>query len=226
MEMLITVGIIGVLAVLIFPATKSLISKAHLAKCQNNLRQITAAGLAYVSDNNGAFPVSDENPWKVGGTFSTDSGPDDRDLNAYTSYNYKLFICPADRGQYKPPGGPAWSEKPYYQTFGTSYFYNAYAGSKKNITAGKESFGLAHKKISYIREPAKMVFFGDQDAVRATSGAQYKIVSLYWHATTNKPLMANMTFVDGSMRLVNVIDEYKKTYIFYNEDVPLGESAL
>ncbi len=62
--------------------------------------------------------------------------------------------------------------------------------------------------------------FWDQDAVRATSGAQYKIVSLFWHASTNGPLRANMSFVDGSMRLVNVVDDYKKSYIFYNEDSP------
>ncbi len=220
MEILITTGIIVVLAVLIFPNAKGLLNQAHLAKCQSNLRQITVAGLAYVSDNNGSFPVSDENPWKVGGTFPTDTGPDDRDLNAYTGYNYKLFICPSDTGKYKPPGGPAWADKPYYETFGTSYFYNAYAGSKKNITAGKEGWGLAYKKIAHIKEPSKMVFFGDQDAVRATSGAQYKIVSLFWHASTNGPLRANMSFVDGSMRLVNVVDDYKKSYIFYNEDSP------
>lgn len=223
MEILITTGIMVILAVLIFPGAKKLLGQANLAKCQNNLRQITAAGLAYVSDNNGAFPISDENPWKaggIGGTSSPDTDPDSRDLNAYTSYDYKLFICPQDRGQYKPPGGPAWSEKPYHETYGTSYFYNAYAGSKKNIKAGKEGWGLAYKKIAYIKEPSKMVFFGDQDAVRATSGAQWKIVSLFWHSSINGPLRANMTFVDGSMRLVNVIDDYKKTYIFYNEDSP------
>lgn len=218
MELLIAIGIIAVLTILIFPTTKTLIARANLAKCQSNLRQITAAGLAFVSDNNGAFPLSGRDPWKIGGTHPNDANPDIRDLNPYTSYNYKLFICPSDNGHIKPTGGPAWSEKPYYQTFGTSYFYNAYAGSKKNIDKGTEPYGLYGKRISSIREPARMVFFADQDGVRSMSGEQYKIVSLYWHSSPDGPLRANMTFVDGSMRFVDVIGEFKKGYIFYNED--------
>lgn len=60
-----------------------------------------------------------------------------------------------------------------------------------------------------------MVFFGDQDArAVGSSGDSWEPL----HSSPKAPLMANMTFVDGSMRLVDVIKGYEdKEYIFYNE---------
>jgi len=223
-ELLVGIGIIALISVLLLPAMRSVLDRSKLAKCQNNLRQITVAGLAYVADNDGFFPgrpVGAEitNPWYVGGTLPTDTSEDFRPLNAYTDYNYKLFICPADTAEHPPVGGAAWSKEPFHKTFGCSYYYNSYAGSQKNIKAGKEESGLFGKRLASIKKPAKMVFFGDQDARAATGGANWKTLALYWHSKPNQPLRANMSFVDGSMRLVDVMEGYEDgEYGFYNKE--------
>lgn len=54
-EILVTAGIIGFLAALLFPAYKSITHKSKLAGCMNNQRQITTAYLSYVNDNDGSL---------------------------------------------------------------------------------------------------------------------------------------------------------------------------
>src|SRR4051812_13563883 len=55
-ELLVVLAVIGMLAALLLPALSSAKKKASQAQCINNLKQIGAAMLMYVDDNNGVFP--------------------------------------------------------------------------------------------------------------------------------------------------------------------------
>lgn len=55
-ELLVTVGIIGILATLMFGGFRIYTSLATRAHCSNNLRQLSTAVHLYSSDNNGEFP--------------------------------------------------------------------------------------------------------------------------------------------------------------------------
>jgi prepilin-type N-terminal cleavage/methylation domain-containing protein/prepilin-type processing-associated H-X9-DG protein len=53
-ELLVVIAIIAVLAALLFPVLKSMGESGRRAKCASNLKQLAAAGLMYVADNNGS----------------------------------------------------------------------------------------------------------------------------------------------------------------------------
>lgn len=57
-ELLVVVGIVAVLAGLLFAAFSRARESGRRAQCQNNLRQIALAMQQYVGDNDGRFPVS------------------------------------------------------------------------------------------------------------------------------------------------------------------------
>jgi len=57
-ELLVVITIIGVLAALLFPAMKSVISSSKSMKCASNLRQIGTGLHMYANENNGRFPYA------------------------------------------------------------------------------------------------------------------------------------------------------------------------
>lgn len=56
-ELLAVIAVIAILAALLFPAINSAFEKGRSAVCANNLRQIAAATLLYVGDNEGRVPA-------------------------------------------------------------------------------------------------------------------------------------------------------------------------
>lgn len=66
LELLVTVAIIGILAALLVPTGKGIMSRAATTKSANNLRQIGTAVAAIVADSDGALPsknLGDPTSW-------------------------------------------------------------------------------------------------------------------------------------------------------------------
>lgn len=61
-ELLFTIGIVAVLAAMVFPATRTISAYASNAKCVSNLRQIGLAALLCAQDKNNSFPYIEPNP--------------------------------------------------------------------------------------------------------------------------------------------------------------------
>ncbi len=57
-ELLVAVTILGVLAILMFPALKGVQERSAAAGCSSNLRQLASAILAYAGEHNGYLPDS------------------------------------------------------------------------------------------------------------------------------------------------------------------------
>src|SRR5579864_6739269 len=58
LELLLVIAIIVLLASILLPVVSKARESARRTACMNNLRQISQAVLAYVSDNDGAFPFA------------------------------------------------------------------------------------------------------------------------------------------------------------------------
>lgn len=65
-ELLIVIGILGLLAALLLPVLGNAKGKASAVQCQNNLKQLNLANAGYVDANNDALPLAIYRPQPVG----------------------------------------------------------------------------------------------------------------------------------------------------------------
>jgi prepilin-type N-terminal cleavage/methylation domain-containing protein/prepilin-type processing-associated H-X9-DG protein len=225
-ELLTVIAIIAILAAILIPVVGSVREQARRAVCQSNLRQLANAGHLYAADHDDAFPAVGQiiNPWRSGGE-PPSGNPANLPLNSYVDNNYDVFKCPADLARHKAPNAPSWANQPFHESQGTSYMYNSYVTTIARVNAGQDGTGLAGLRVSQVTNPSRMVFFGDQDArVIEYAGGDWRRLTLWWHAEPNSRLKANIAFVDGSVRLVDIVsdprpgtNEPPKLYSFYNE---------
>ncbi len=99
LELLIAVGIMMLLAALLFPVLNKVKEKARTVFCLNNLRQIYIPVRSYVLDNNGSFPpfvyyrtTASEN------TIVNISAQDNRIMLTGSYPEPEIFLCPSDSG--------------------------------------------------------------------------------------------------------------------------------
>ena len=105
-ELLVVIAIIAILAALAFPAYQRVVESGRATACTSNLRQLSVALSAYLSDNNNTMPVL-----KTARAALTDDVPViDNTLDKYAG-DKRVFACPADQ-----PGFAART--------GTSYLWN------------------------------------------------------------------------------------------------------
>jgi prepilin-type N-terminal cleavage/methylation domain-containing protein len=114
-ELLVVIAIIAILSALLFPAVTSSLNSGRTAASISNLKQIHLLFVNYTSDNNGAYPISIENPdlfWRrvvwehTHGPF--EGGPVEV-MEAMQASDYsRIMWCPAMMarfGQEQHPGG-------------------------------------------------------------------------------------------------------------------------
>ncbi len=149
MELLVVVGIIGILAALLLPALSVARAHARSSVCKNHLRQMGAALKMYVDEHSSRFPYYLGPP---GPSYGDEKGLRGRALGLvywssklypYYPVNWtnKAFHCPG----YKGTNTGMWPETgPLYAgtiiRFG-SYGYNV-QGSAKIPSLGQQGFGL------------------------------------------------------------------------------------
>jgi len=120
LELLVVVGIIGILAALIFPAFKMVRDSSRSSNCKNNLHSFSSVFQMYFHDYKEVMPVAAQMP-------SLNLNEDPRLCDVFAPYltNAQAFQCPADRGDKNA------EKKVYYLSEGSSYEYNTRMGGEK-----------------------------------------------------------------------------------------------
>jgi len=155
LELIVVLGIISMLAGLLFPALHRARANAQRVQCLSNLRQCVVAALAYTEDHNGYFPPAQ---YREAGTLyawdfivrtSWDSGEKDVDVQPGLLWGgggtAAIQQCPSFRG------AANWHNDPY-----TGYNYNT-----SYIGHGDGEHITTPARIDQIRDPANCALFGD-----------------------------------------------------------------
>ena len=213
-ELLVVIGIIAVLIGLLLPALMRARRAAEVVSCASNLRQQVAAFQGYLNDSRGmvfwrgADPSIDGMDWYVwGGNEQGNSNTGQaglfnrfspRPLNPYLSAGggssakqSAIFRCPADT-----PGSSSWADgASHFDWVGNSYNFNAIGAPGTPITSPN---GLAGKRITKVREPARVVLFLDASLVYPGD----------WHGHKK----GNVAMVDGHVVFTTVPSASNREY--------------
>jgi prepilin-type N-terminal cleavage/methylation domain-containing protein/prepilin-type processing-associated H-X9-DG protein len=127
-EVLVVIGILGILAALLLPALKSAKARSKTVACISQLRQIGVASLAFAEENNQRFPAA---TMPNTNRFLSPLQAASRELGSL-----KLFLCPADAER------TAGTNLTSLDRTNTSYFvsYSARADQPQSIVMGDRNF--------------------------------------------------------------------------------------
>lgn len=163
-ELLVVIGIIGVLMSILFPAIRRAREAASRTACLSNLRQLGQALLLYAQDNNGWFPNSANSVsvpedwiyWQTGR---------DRSQGRLVKYMGGTFIdrvytCPSDDVTTRQGGNP-------YQF---SYTLNARIGGARNTPETYYPEFIPVKQTRIVR-PAEKILVVDEASTGVDDGA-------------------------------------------------------
>lgn len=173
-ELLVVIGIIGILIAILVPVLARARRSAVTVNCASNLRQVATAFNNYLNETRGmifwrgADPSVDGMDWYVyGGTETGNLNTGQaglfnrfvpRPLNPYVANKLEVFHCPADEEHTSPWAGGS----SHFAWVGSSYNFNALGAPGNPITTPN---GLAGKRISRVRDSARTILFLDASLV-------------------------------------------------------------
>jgi prepilin-type N-terminal cleavage/methylation domain-containing protein len=188
-ELLVVIATIGILASLLLPALSKARQKGQMAKCLNNLHQISLGMRLYVDESGDTFPpaalsqVDKTVPWNspkdvyygnslggkdVPGTISATN----RLLNPYVPTS-EAWHCPADRGfgsRIKPTG---------FDSFGNSYRFNWVLENDYADGGGIDDpiYNLGLKKENWVPDPGRFIVMHEFAAYPWNNGGEVAVTS-------------------------------------------------
>jgi len=197
-EVMVVVGIIGLLALLLFPTFNKARESALRAKCASNLKQLGAAVFMYTADHDGniyvPYPVSTVQFCGKQGSGAGINNPI-RFLNPYLGGPFQanttdvlVARCPADKGM---PGG----NNSQYNASGTSYMFNYVSPVVSKPTLS--TLGQTNYKLINVAQHSKTLMILDQAAFNYYNGGDRK---QHWHSKND--VRVNACFVDGHVEFI------------------------
>jgi len=204
LEMLAGISVIGLLAVLLYPALEKSMDRAKSAQCTSNLRQIGVALFSYSSDHDGRFPSY----WNDPGA----TPPGDGELWYVQMADYgltgKIYVCPGAtyRNAERIPGLP-YGDTSYglsttvslAKLVGISPLSERFLAGEGNQLASWKSAGAALQYSGVINNGPTP---DSDDADDATGNAGW---IRYRHDHR-----ANMLYVDGHVGIISKADVQKE----------------
>jgi len=203
-ELLVAVGVIGVLCALLLPTLANARGRARTAKCLSNIRQLGIAGFAYASDSLEYLPPrrGPSNCWAIA-------------LSDYYGRSRAILHCPENNV-------PAiatliWGDNPNPWLITNAYFINGFADyfwrnltpeNYNQLMTWQADRGMRLDNIDY---PSGTILFGEKesgsvqlhmDVIVGGGNGDYAQIAQGRHNRSREPERgsANYTLCDGSAR--------------------------
>ena len=198
-ELLVVIGILGLLAAILFPVFAQARAKARQTTCVSNLRQIGAATLIYAADYDDLLPWAGDPTDLYSGSWAGDPReaevktmlPQPVALNPYLKAK-GVWNCPADSGF--EVTGPwediAFDTRPSsFEKYGSSYY-------------SRSSFIFRRQPISTMTAYAWRVYPPVQHGGPANIGFYFDATGA-WHGGKGDDRRYNTAFLDGHAKNIN-----------------------
>jgi prepilin-type N-terminal cleavage/methylation domain-containing protein len=188
-ELLVVIAVIAMLATLLLPVTAKVIDQANASKCQHNLRQLGMLIQTAATDNNGAYPLIENDPKNpihkedAGGRVWTLP-----ELVQARGGSLELLKCPADpKAKLAHPKNTNGTSS-YYEMFGSSYeWFPFFEGENVNAPRIFTPFGTRNIPPKRVRLLMDYAENGEAPHNRSTAGSSMHVV-----------------YADGSVRTVTL----------------------
>jgi prepilin-type N-terminal cleavage/methylation domain-containing protein len=220
-ELLVVVGIVTILAALLFPALVHAKGTAQRTRCLNNLKQINLGLRLYAGDNNDTFPAAanvtggpiNANHW---GIFYKELMKNYIGLQDAATPQDKVFACPSDTFYFDLPSLTYEAQSIHDQSITdySSYGFSGQNGSPMNPPPAilNESIfpGVFGRKLASIKEPDRTLLVSEIPAFFPWS----------WHDPIK--LLPGQYGVSDAKNLVSFVDghlSYLK--IYWNTNFPV-----
>ena len=210
-ELLVVIAIIAILAGLLLPALAKAKTKAHLANCLSNLKQVGITAAMYTGDNREQFPYSG-NGWPHMGFVDL--------LKLYNPYigtnNRAFFRCPSEGGrgfnvEWVIRHGAGVGISTNQLLFPSSYYYYFQFYNKDDGSA------LKLRRVQEVRFPTKKAlspcFASSANSVYDVSGNTLtsahgirgmSLLFVDGHAQFPRYEQLNNTFLNGNQKIYNL----------------------
>ena len=206
-ELLVVIAIIAILAGMLLPALQQARERSRATQCLSNQKQLGAATMMYVGDNNDYFfPI-----WIV----AKADDPEGKGISwaYYTNENYVhskgVYNCPRFNINPKSAMGTA-----YTNTYGVNYFEIAgsyYVGGNGTV-AGADGWARRPAKMNQLQAPGKTILmidvynYTDPTIGGSSCEPQLKTSGIVAYAPHSKS--TNVAWCDGSAKSVKVGSEF------------------
>jgi len=172
-ELIVTVGVIAILAMVATPAAMKGMESARRSACVSNLRLLHGGIMTYAADNGGTLPMAYENATQRGWDYFLGAGEYVSVTKAGGKNLSKAYGCPSQRRAVNNPAA-------------TTYGMN-----------GTLSGGSTAAKLAGVVQPAGTMLMAD-----GTLNSDQKTYNVAFWQSVNKPQAAhggcaNILYVDG-----------------------------
>lgn len=179
-EVLVVIGIIGILIAILIPVIGKAQQQSRRTACMSNLREIGNMFNMYLVDNKQRVPRM--NPTPSIQPPIVDAPGVTEVFEPYTKGATKVFLCPADRVINRPTGSTSTAET-YFEQEGSSYtynpFFNAFATTDERTGINKVWVDAIADIGRRGRLPNEIDIFQDYDPFHDTKGSIHSRNYLY-----------------------------------------------
>ncbi len=246
-ELLVVVAIIALLAALLLPALKTARSKARLAVCQSNQRQLHLAAMVYAEDYSGKFPYVHwrETGFERGDQFCPGFTPDSLTTSGDWDTRYRGRLAPyLNRASATPQNKVSLGENlprrvmfcPDVQNKAEQEYWPSYGQNMFISTTNPHSTWFhSNFKVAGISRPTGIILFADRgyhpdapvDGWLAGFGVLNDFTAAAWYIyPTGRHLKQDaVTFVDGHVELLKhaAITDWSVTVAPFSPNSAWGE---